>query len=113
MRHSHGYRNRCRKLLRKKPRERGSIMGISRLLYEYKIGDKVHIDILPNYIKTAPHRRYQGKVGTIVEKRGKAYVVEIYVGGKRKLIITTPHHLKPFKPSKEAKVEAETTAMTK
>jgi len=96
MRHSHGYRNRCRKLLRKRPRERG-LTGISRILQEYEIGEKVHIDIMPNYITTAPHRRYQGKVGTIVEKRGRAYVVEVYVGKKRKLIITTPHHLKPFR----------------
>jgi len=96
MRHSHGYRNRCRKLLRKKPRERG-LTGISRMLQEYEIGEKVHIDIMPSYIRTAPHRRYQGKVGTIIEKRGRAYVVEIYVRRKRKLIITTPHHLKPFK----------------
>ena len=99
MRHSHGYRNRCRKLLRKKPRERGIIRGISRLLYEYKIGDKVHIDISPNCIETAPHRRYQERVGTIIGKRGRAYVVEVIVGNKRKIIITTPHHLKPFMPT--------------
>ncbi len=101
MRHSHGYRSRCRKLLRKKPRERG-LTGISRLLQEYRVGDKVHIDIMPNFIRTAPHRRYQGKVGTVIGRRGRAYLVEVYVGRKRKIIITTPHHLKPFRGGAQA-----------
>ena len=95
MRHSKGYRNRCRKLLRKRPRERGR-PGLSKLLYEYKEGDLVCIDICPNYIRTAPHRRYQGKVGVIVGKRGRAYIVKVRMGGKDKFIITTKDHLKPF-----------------
>lgn len=95
MRHSHGYRNRGRKLLRQHPRERG-YRGLSRLMYEYNINDKVIIDIDPTYIETAPHRRYQGKIGTIVEKRGRAYVIDILVGSKIKKIITTPEHMKPF-----------------
>ncbi len=61
------------------------------------MGDKVVIDIDPTFITTAPHRRYQGKVGTIIGRRGKAYEIEIYVGGKRKVIITTPDHIVPFK----------------
>ncbi len=96
MRHSKGYRNRTRKLLRKTPRERGR-PGLSRLLYEYKEGDLVCIDICPNYVETAPHRRYQGKIGTIVGVRGKAYLVSVKIGGKDKIIITTKDHLKPFK----------------
>ncbi|MEM0458429.1 MAG: 50S ribosomal protein L21e [Thermofilaceae archaeon] len=95
MRHSKGYRNRSRKLLSKKPRERGR-PGLSRLLYEYNIGDRVCIDICPNYISTAPHRRYQGKVGVIVGKRGRAYEIKIRVGGKEKIIVTTKDHIKPF-----------------
>jgi len=96
MRHSHGYRNRTRKLLHKHPRERGR-GGIGRLLYRYEIGDKVHIDISTENIETAPHRRYQGRVGTIIEKRGRAYVIEVPLGGKVKKVITTAHHIKPFK----------------
>lgn len=92
---THGYRYKTRKLLRKKPRERG-LSGLSRLLYEYKIGDKVIIDIDSTFIQTAPHRRYQGKVGTIVGTRGRAYVIETYLGDKKKIIITTPEHLRPY-----------------
>jgi large subunit ribosomal protein L21e len=95
MRHSKGYRNRGRKLLSKSPRERGR-PGLSRLMYEYKEGDLVVIDICPNYISTAPHRRYQGKVGVVVGRRGRAYLVKIKVGGKEKLIITTKDHIRPF-----------------
>jgi len=71
--------------------------GFSRLLYEYKVGDRVHIDIDPTYIETAPHRRYQGKTGIVIGKRGRAYLIEVYLGDKRKIIITTPEHIKPVK----------------
>ena len=101
MRHSKGYRNRSRKLLKKSPRERGR-PGLSRLLYEYREGELVCIDICPNYIETAPHRRYQGKVGVITGKRGRAYIVKIKVGNKVKTIITTKDHLKPFSPQPTA-----------
>ncbi len=96
VRRTHGYRYKCRKLLRKHPRERGR-PGLSRLMYEYKPGDYVHIDIDPTYIRTAPHRRYQGKTGVIIGKRGRAYLIEVYLGNKRKIIITTPEHIKPAK----------------
>lgn len=96
LRHSKGYRNRSRKLFRKAPHEK--YRGLGRLLYTYKVGDKVHIDISPESPSTAPHRRYQGKVGTILERRGRAYVVAVQVGGKIKKIITTKDHIKPFNP---------------
>ena len=92
---THGYRYKSRKLLRKKPRECG-LRGLSRLLYEYKPGDRVVIDIDPTFISTAPHRRYQGKVGVVIGVRGRAYIVETYLGDKKKIIITTADHLKPF-----------------
>nr|KJR73957.1 MAG: 50S ribosomal protein L21 [Thermoproteus sp. AZ2] len=93
---THGYRFKSRRLLSKKPRERG-VRGLSWLLYEYKEGDRVVIDIDPTYVKTAPHRRYQGRVGVVVGRQGNAYVVEVRVGGKIKKIVTTPDHLVPFK----------------
>ena len=98
MRHSKGYRNRSRNLLRKEPKKRG-LSGLGRLLYQYNVGDKVHIDITSDSVSTAPHRRYQGKVGTIIEKRGKAYVIAVKIGNKIKKIITTKEHIKPFKTS--------------
>ncbi|AKG39210.1 MAG: 50S ribosomal protein L21e [Infirmifilum sp.] len=96
MRHSHGYRSRGRKIFRITPRLRG-YRGLSRLMQEYNIGDTVVIDVNPTFIETAPHRRYQGKVGKIIERRGRAYVIEIRVGNKIKKIITTSEHIIPFK----------------
>ncbi len=93
---THGYRYKCRKLLSKTPRERGR-PGLSRWMIEYKVGDKVVIDIDPTYVSTAPHRRYQGKVCTVIGKQGKAYVLECYLGDKRKIIVTTPDHIRPHK----------------
>ncbi|WP_326403755.1 50S ribosomal protein L21e [Infirmifilum sp. NZ] len=95
MRHSHGYRTRSRKMFRHTPRTRG-YRGLSRLMREYSQGELVVIDVNPTFIETAPHRRYQGKVGKVVEQRGRAYVIEVQVGGKTKKIITTPEHIVPF-----------------
>ncbi|MCD6369826.1 MAG: 50S ribosomal protein L21e [Thermoproteales archaeon] len=99
---THGYRFKTRKLLRKKPRERG-MLGLSRILYEYKVGDLVHIDISPSNIKTAPHRRYQGKVGEIIGVRGRAYIIAVKMGGKIKKIITTKEHIFPYKGCRKEK----------
>lgn len=92
---SKGLRSRSRSLLSKHPRERG-MRGLSYLLFEYKVGDRVCFDIDPSSIRTAPHRRYHGLTGVIVGKRGKAYIIETKLGDKRKIIITTPEHIKPL-----------------
>ncbi|MEM1507792.1 MAG: 50S ribosomal protein L21e [Candidatus Bathyarchaeia archaeon] len=92
---SHGYRRKTRALLRKRVRERGK-SSLSRLLYEYKPGDKVVIDIDPSIHKGMPHRRYHGRVGVIVAKRGRSYEVNVTQGEASKLIIVRPEHIKPF-----------------
>ncbi|RLI06098.1 50S ribosomal protein L21e [Candidatus Bathyarchaeota archaeon] len=93
MKRSKGYRSKTRSLLRKKPRERG-LKPLGYLLIDYKIGDRVVISIDPSTHKGQPHRRYHGKMGTIIEKRGKAYVVAIQNGGKTRKIIALPEHFK-------------------
>ncbi len=95
VKHSHGYRSRTRKLLRKKPRERG-LFPLSRILYQYEIGERVTIIIDPSIHKGMPHKRYHGKVGVIVGKRGRAYIIETYLGEKRKILIVRPEHLRPL-----------------
>jgi len=91
---SKGFRRRTRSLLRKKPREHGKL-GLSRLLHEYKPGDKVVIKIDPSIHKGMPHRRYHGKVGVILSKRGRAYEVNVTQGNALKEIIVRPEHLRP------------------
>lgn len=41
-----------------------------------------------------PHPRYAGRVGHVTGRRGRAYIVEILDGGKRKQIVASAVHLK-------------------
>jgi len=95
VRKSHGYRHGTRSLLKKSSREKGKL-GLSRLLREYKPGEKVIIKIEPSVQKGMPHRRYHGKVGVIKEKRGRAYIVSVTQGDVVKEIIVRPEHIAPF-----------------
>lgn len=90
---SKGFRKKTRSLLKKKPRERGKI-GLSRLLRVYEPGDKVVIKIDPSVHKGMPHRRYQGRVGVIASKRGRAYEIHVTQGDSVKEIIVRPEHLR-------------------
>jgi large subunit ribosomal protein L21e len=40
-----------------------------------------------------PHRRYHGKVGRIISKRGRSYEVSVTQGDAIKEIIVRPEHL--------------------
>ena len=90
---SKGFRKKTRTLLKKKPREHGKL-GLSRLLHEYKPGDKVVIKIDPSVQKGMPHHRYHGRVGVIISKRGRAYEVSVTQGNAVKEIIVRPEHLR-------------------
>jgi len=67
-RKSKGYRKKTRSLLRKKPRERGKV-GLSKILHEYKPGQKVVVKINSSVHKGMPHRRYHGRIGVITNKK--------------------------------------------
>ena len=87
---SKGYRRGTRSLLTKKEHR-----GLSSFLHEYKVNDKVVIDIGPSQVKGMPHRRYQGLVGTVEEVRRRSLVIKVPVGGKVKKVITRLEHVKP------------------
>jgi large subunit ribosomal protein L21e len=95
MRKSRGYRAGTRRLLKKEPRERGKIR-ISKLLYEYQPGSRVVIMIDSSIQKGMPHKRYHGKVGTIIDKRGRSFIVSVTQGEATKEIIVRPEHLEPY-----------------
>ncbi len=95
MRKSKGYRNNTRRLLSRNPRERGKI-SLSRLLYAYKEGEKVVVKIDASVHRGMPHRRFHGKIGTIVTKRGRSYVIDVPQGDSVKEIIVRPEHLVPY-----------------
>lgn len=89
-----GYRRKTRSLLSREPRERGKT-GLSKILYEYKPGEKVVVKIDPSVHQGMPHRRYHGRTGVVVNKRGRSYVVNVTQGKAVKEIIVRPEHIVP------------------
>ncbi|MEE8354317.1 MAG: 50S ribosomal protein L21e [Candidatus Bathyarchaeia archaeon] len=89
---SRGPQRKSRSVLTKKVREKGKI-GISRLLAQYELGDKVVINIDSGIQKGRPHKRFQGKVATVVEKRGNAFVLDIPQRKTSKLVIARREHI--------------------
>jgi len=61
---------------------------------EFIVGEKVGIKINSAIQSARPFRRFQGRTGTIAERRGNSYVVDIVDGSKAKKINTTAEHLK-------------------
>jgi len=92
---SKGYRAKTRSVLRRKPREQGKT-GLSKILYDYKPGEKVVVEIDPSVHKGMPHRRYHGKIGVVANRRGRSYVIDITQGKAVKEIMVRPEHLKPY-----------------
>jgi large subunit ribosomal protein L21e len=89
---SKGPRRKSRSVLTKRVREKGKL-GLSRLLADYQVGDKVVINIDSGIHKGMPHKRFQGKVATVVEKRGRAYVLDIPQRKTSKIVISGPEHI--------------------
>ncbi|MEM2094009.1 MAG: 50S ribosomal protein L21e [Candidatus Bathyarchaeia archaeon] len=89
---SRGFRRKSRGILTKEPRRRG-LQPLGKLLHRYEAGEKVVIKLDPSIHKGMPHARYHGKVGVVLEKRRRAYVVQIEEGGKLRELIVRPEHL--------------------
>jgi len=90
---SQGFRIKTRKKLQREARYR---TPITKFLQEFEVGQKVAIVQEPSSFKGMPFSRFKGIVGEIIEKRGRAYVVKVKVGGKIKKVISRPEHLKPL-----------------
>ena len=93
---SKGIRSKSRKILRKKPKDRG-IKSISRALQQFEEGDTVNIVIDPAIHKGMPHIRFHGKTGKIQGKQGNSYVVGINDGKKHKTLVVRNEHLRRAK----------------
>lgn len=52
------------------------IVSVAKRVQTFKLGDTVVISPVAIY-KGLPHLRYTGKRGTVIEKRGKGYVVKV------------------------------------
>lgn len=98
VRGSKGYYTGARRFLTKKPRERGK-PKLGKLLIEYEAGSKVIIKMDSSVQKSLPHKRFHGKIGTVVEKRGRGYMISVSKGDAVKNILVRSEHLEPHKGS--------------
>lgn len=90
---SKGPRSKTRHKLMKSARERGN-PPVTHTLRTFEPGSQVAIVINPAIQKGQPHPRFHGLTGTVVEKQGDAFVVEVTVGKKVKQLVSRPEHLK-------------------
>jgi len=100
MRGSKGYYTGTRSLLRKPTREKGK-PNIGKILQEYQPGSQVIIRMDSSVQKSMPHKRFHGKIGTIIEKRGRGYVISVPQGNSIKQIITRSEHIESYMGSGE------------
>ena len=73
-----------------------AIVGITDYAQD-ELGDKVVINIDSGIQKGRPHKRFQGKVATVVEKRGNAFVLDIPQRKTSKLVIARREHIQKHK----------------
>lgn len=86
-----GARAKTRSLLARRNREKTTI---NKRLQEFEIGSRVVIKLDASETKGRPFRRFYGKSGIIMGKRGRSYIVKVKEGGKEKEVIASPVHLK-------------------
>ncbi|TLX83146.1 MAG: 50S ribosomal protein L21 [Thaumarchaeota archaeon] len=89
--HSHRFMHKSRSVMTK-----DGVRGVSFLLRDYNVGDKVLVIIDPSQHKGLPHRRYHGKVGTVKEVGRRTVKLAVNLGKKTKTLITRLDHIKPF-----------------
>ncbi|KAF5412090.1 MAG: 50S ribosomal protein L21e [Candidatus Methanogasteraceae archaeon] len=91
---SHGERRKTRHKLRKPSRRRG-LSAVSKAIQEFEMGDMVHIIIDPSVHSGMPNPKFHGHTGTVVARRGRAYILNVRDGNAMKNVITYPQHLSP------------------
>jgi large subunit ribosomal protein L21e len=96
MKKSKGYRRGTRKLLKKAVREKGR-PKLGKLLVAHEVGSKVIIKIDSSVQKGLPHRRFHGRIGTVMDKRGRGYVVSVTQGDAVKEVVVRSEHLESYK----------------
>ena len=88
-----GFRMKTRRSMSKSPRNRGKI-SMTAMMQQFKEGDRVAIDQEPAFHAATPHPKFKGRVGTVIGMQGKAYKVEVWDGGVRKLFLSAPVHIR-------------------
>jgi large subunit ribosomal protein L21e len=88
---SWGFRRKTRRKLARGMRDK---FTSEMFLKEFKPGDKVVIRQDSISQKGMPYPRYLGKTGTVVGKRGSAYVVKVRTGSNTNELQVRPEHIK-------------------
>ncbi|MCL4400754.1 MAG: 50S ribosomal protein L21e [Candidatus Parvarchaeota archaeon] len=88
-----GAHKRSRRRLALRVKDKGQI-DLKKALQTFNLGDKVIIDPSPYFQKNIPHRRFFGINGTVLQKKGKAYTIEVMQGKMCKMVDMLPIHLK-------------------
>ncbi|HXV45889.1 MAG TPA: hypothetical protein VD736_04385 [Nitrososphaera sp.] len=89
---SHGTRRKARSILTKD----NVVRGISYLLHDYKVGEKVVVDVDPREHDTTPHRRFHGRIGVVEGVGRRTLRVAVMFGNKKKILQTRFNHIKPL-----------------
>ncbi len=90
---SKGIMEKTRQKFRRGPRKRG-LSPITRALQTFEVGERASIVIDASVQKGWPHHRFHGMTGTVVARRGRAYVLDVRFGGMVKKAVVLPHHLR-------------------
>ena len=85
-------------VMKKKTREKGKLR-LSQYFQKFEDGNKVAFVAEPSLVTNVP-KRFRGRTGEIVGKKGKAYKVKIYDQNKEKEFLIEPIHLKKIKSIK-------------
>ena len=96
MAHHNGPRKKTRYKYKKDLRERG-LPPVTCVIQNFDIGQQVHIVCNPSIQKGMPHRRFHGLTGTVLGRRGRAWMLTIRDGNADKIVIARPQHLKAQK----------------
>ncbi|MCW4006608.1 MAG: 50S ribosomal protein L21e [Candidatus Bathyarchaeota archaeon] len=98
MKKSKGYCAGTRRLMTKHFREKGK-PKLTKYLEEHQVGANIIIKIDPSQQKSLPHKRFHGKIGKILEKRGRGYVVSVPQGDALRKVIVRCEHIEAYKGS--------------
>lgn len=100
MTQSHGFRKKTRSIMTKD----NVVRGLSYLLMDYKVGDKVIVNIDPTEHNTTPHRRFQGRIGVVKEVGRRSLKIVVQISDKKQKILQTKlNHVRLFTGGMEGK----------
>ena len=87
-----GSRRKTRSKLRRNAGERGKV-SIRRYLQSFNTGDRVCLDMNPSVHRGMYFPRFHSAKGTVKDKKGECYIVEIKDKNKVKNLVIHPIHL--------------------